>query len=168
MTVPTIQPVTLPTIQPATDTTIQPIGKLAIVKQPDTRTLNGSGSDISFHHRAQPIQPRPTPAEIYVEKARAALVKGHLLYPEDDSALYWARRAKMLNPQNGTAIQIEQLILDQSVQAIQNDRKAKKYNAARTQLAILESLFPNRADLERLRYTILSEQRQEDQKNAHR
>lgn len=107
------------------------------------------------------------PAEVYVEKAQAALARGHLIYPEDDSAIYWARRAKLLNPQNGTAILIEQLILTQSVQIIQNERKAKRYNAARSQLVVLESLYPNRADLERLRSTLTSEQRQEEQNARH-
>ncbi len=121
----------------------------------------------SVAHHVQTIPPRPTPVEMYVEKARAALVKGHLIYPEDDSAIYWARRAKLLNPQNAVAIQIEQLILAQSVQVVQNQRKAKQYSAARTNLAVLESLYPNRADLERLSSTLISEQRQEEQSARH-
>jgi hypothetical protein len=153
------------TVAPHTDP--PSAGNSAIVKQPEVTKLNVSGSETSVHHRAQPIPPRPSPVEMYVEKARAALVKGHLIYPEDDSAIYWARRAKLLNPQNGVAIQIEQLIFDQSVRTVQIERKAKQYSAALTNLAVLESLYPNRADLERLRFTLVSEQRQEGQAARH-
>ncbi len=166
-TIATIQPVRVPIIQPATDTVIQPTGSLAIVRQPEAGKVNVPGSENSVHHRAQPTPPRPTPVEMYVEKARAALVKGHLIYPEDDSAIYWARRAKLLNPQNGVAIQIEKLIFDQSLQVVQIQRRAKQYNAARINLAVLESLYPNRADLERLRSTLMSEQLRDEQNARH-
>jgi len=134
-------------------------------KEPDTWWDDFLDREPSTLQHPQPS--RPTPAEVYVEKAQAALARGHLIYPEDDSAIYWARRAELLNPQNGTAILIEQLILTQSVQIIQNERKAKRYNAARSQLAVLESLYPNRADLERLRSTLTSEQHQEEQNARH-
>ena len=162
----TVLPVTAPIIQPATDTVIQPAGKLVTLKQPEAAKVNVPVPN-SVPHHVQTIPPRPTPVEMYVDKARAALVKGHLIYPEDDSAIYWARRAKLLNPQNAVAIQIEQLILAQSVQVVQNQRKAKQYSSARTNLAVLESLYPNRADLERLSSTLMSEQRQDEQTARH-
>ncbi len=96
----------------------------------------------------------PLPVTQLVKNAQAALVRGDLISPTDNSALYWARRARRVNPQNTAAIQIEETILLGSIQLIQADRKAGRYNSALQRLDTMQTLFPDRVELWRLRSDI--------------
>lgn len=103
----------------------------------------------------------PLPVAQLVKNAQAALVRGDLISPEDNSALYWARRARRVNPQNTAAIQIEETILLGSIRLIQADRKAGRYNSALQRLDTMQTLFPDRVELWRLRSDIEGEMRRQ-------
>jgi hypothetical protein len=93
-----------------------------------------------------------------LEKAQAALARGDYVSPPDNNALYWARRARRMNPQYQPAIQIEETILFEVTQLIQSDRKAGRYDSALMRLDMMQKLYPNRTQLTQLRSTIQQEQ----------
>lgn len=103
--------------------------------------------------------PGPSVDEM-VQNAQTALARGNLITPPDNSALYWARRARQVEPQNRVAIQIEDMILVGSIRVVEADRRAGRYDNALRNLDMLQSLYPNRRDeLGQLRSVIVNEQR---------
>lgn len=114
----------------------------------------GSASD------GQSMNDRGPSVEEMVQNAQTALARGNLISPRDASALYWARRARQVDPQNRVAIQIEDMILVGSIRVIEADRRAGRYDNALRNLDMLQSLYPNRRDdLGQLRSAIVNDQR---------
>jgi hypothetical protein len=99
----------------------------------------------------------PLTAEMMLEKAQAALARGDYVSTPDNNALYWARRARRMNPQYQPAIQIEETIFFEVTQLIQSDRKAGRYDSALMRLDMMQKLYPNRTQLTQLRSTIQQE-----------
>jgi hypothetical protein len=91
--------------------------------------------------------PPPLSADGMMQNAQAALARGNLISPADDSALYWARRVQEVQPQNQTAIRIEDMILVGSIRLIQAEEKASRYENASRRLDALQALYPSRRDL---------------------
>jgi hypothetical protein len=110
--------------------------------------------------RISPVQPKPVPMEVFMENARTALASGRLISPENDNALYWVRRAKQISPQDVAAIQIEAMILTEGVHIVERQQKAQNYDVALRLLASLQSLYPDHAELQRLRLKIYIDQEQ--------
>jgi hypothetical protein len=133
------------------------------------RQTGGEGGDTANSTSRESIQTQPFPSreplpgEVIIQNAEAALARGNLISPPDDNALYWARRAQRINPQNQPAIQIEEAILLGSIQVIQADQKAGRYDSALKRLTIMQTLYPNRRELSRLRSAIQQEQSRRQQ-----
>lgn len=108
------------------------------------------------HAGSAPIPNKgPLPLDLIIANAQAALANGQLITPTDNSALYWARRARRLDPSNETATRIENTILLGGIHLVQLDRKAGSYQRALDRLTTLQRLYPNRLDLAQLRSAIL-------------
>ena len=82
-----------------------------------------------------------------MQNAQTALARGNLISPADDSALYWARRVQEVQPQNQTAIRIEDMILVGSIRLIEAEEKASRFENASRRLDALQALYPSRRDL---------------------
>lgn len=98
--------------------------------------------------------------EVFMQNARTSLAHGNLISPQNDNALYWVRRAKQISPQDVAAIQIENMILTEGVRIVERQHKAQNYDSALRLLASLESLYPDHAELRRLKLKIWIEQEQ--------
>jgi hypothetical protein len=118
-----------------------------------------SGTPKSTHVGTPPTPNKgPLPLDVIVSNAQAALANGQLITPSDNSALYWARRARRLDPSNETAIRIENAVFLGGIHLVQQDRKAGRYQSALDRVAILQSLYPNGPDLTELRSVILADE----------
>jgi hypothetical protein len=123
-------------------------------------TGSQGGGGVASAPDGQSMNDRGPSVEEMVQNAQTALARGNLISPRDESALYWARRARQVDPQNRVAIQIEDMILVGSIRVIEADRKAGRYENALRNLDMLQSLYPNRRDdLGQLRSAIANEQR---------
>jgi hypothetical protein len=119
-----------------------------------------SGSEVTASTPAPPTaHAGPLPIEVIIANAQAALANKQLITPEDNSALYWARRARRLDPTNETATKIENAIFQVTMNIIQQDRKAGRYQSALDRVAILQHLYPNRPDLVQLQSVIQTDER---------
>jgi hypothetical protein len=153
---------------PATETNLSP--QPSIQPPPPVKPMPSATQPVPFQNpprRVSPPQPQPVPMEVFMQNARTALASGHLISPENDNALYWVRRAKQISPQDVAAIQIEDMILNEGVRIVQRQQKAQNYDAALGLLATLQSLYPDHAELQRLRLKIYIEQEQQQYQKSH-
>ncbi|HZW81067.1 MAG TPA: hypothetical protein VFF50_11385 [Candidatus Deferrimicrobiaceae bacterium] len=109
----------------------------------------------------------PLSAEVMIQNAQAALARGDLISPPEENALYWSRRARRINPQNQPAVAIEETILLGSIQLIEADRRAGRYDRALKRLSIMQTLYPDRPELARLLSAIQQEQSSRHQYVPH-
>jgi hypothetical protein len=113
-----------------------------------TNHLPPSSAPVNQPPASQPaLSPPPLSADGMMQNAQTALARGNLISPADDSALYWARRVQEVQPQNQTAIQIEDMILVGSIRLIEAEEKASRYENASRRLDALQALYPSRRDL---------------------
>jgi hypothetical protein len=120
--------------------------------------VNDGLSELAKKQGTNGMPKAPLSVDAMVQNAQAALAAGNPISPPDNSALYWARRARRINPQNHAAIQIEETILFGSIQLIQADRKAGRYERALGRLDTVQALYPDHRELAQLRSEILEEQ----------
>lgn len=106
--------------------------------------------------RAQPPPPAVPPYQQAHESAEQAFAAARYIEPLDDSALYWARRAKLQG--DPAADQIEQQVLERMTATVQAARGARNNELATALLAKLTPLFPRSQELQQMNTTIRQEQ----------
>jgi hypothetical protein len=112
--------------------------------------------------------PVPMPFEEAEQSAERAFQQGRLIEPSNDSALYWARRAKQLGDPNVGSI--EHSVLDTELALVESERKSGDYGRALTLINQLQTLFPGHRELQQRSAELWIEKRQyaEEQERVKR
>lgn len=110
--------------------------------------------------RPTPVQ-ASQPYEQAHQNAEQALYTSRFLEPAEDSALFWARKAKSLG--DPAADVIEQQVFDKQIAAVQGAIQAHDYNGARAQVTQLTQYFPGRPELQQIPSTIQQEEQKYNQ-----
>ncbi len=103
-----------------------------------------------------PPAPVVPPYQQAHENAEKAFAAASYIEPPEDSALFWARKAKLEG--DPVADQIEQQVLEKMKFSVQAARGARNYELATSTLEKLTLLFPDRFELQQMTVTIHQEQ----------
>jgi hypothetical protein len=133
---------------------------------PEQQGVAGEGKDVA--------PPNPTPAksarnspritsaqaappyEQVHQAAEQALKASRLLDPPEDSALFWARKAKLLNDPGADWIELQ--VLQREMLSVQDSMQAHNYTQAQQQVSQLAHFFPDRAEVQQMAGTVQQEQ----------
>lgn len=154
------QPTTQPA-QPAQTETQEAAG--AASATPNVTTATSTATSAKPSRSAS----RPTPAQVSQpyeqahQNAEQALYSSRYLEPAEDSALFWARKAKSLG--DPAADSVEQQVFDKQMAAVQGAIQAHDYAGARTQVSQLTHYFPGRSELQQIPSTIQQEEQKYNQ-----
>jgi len=149
------------TVAPPQNQSAQPPGgglssgsSSAIPRSPQ-RSARGTGGG------APPPAPAAPAYQQAHESAEQAFTAARYIEPPDDSALFWARRARQQG--DPAADQIEQQVFDRMTATVQAARGTRNYDLAAALLAKLLPLFPDRAELQQMNAAIRQEQQQQEE-----
>jgi len=149
--------------QPAQPTQTEPQEAAGETQNATTATTTATSNPA----RPSRSTPRPTqtqatqPYEQAHQNAEQALYASRYLEPAEDSALFWARKAKSLG--DPAADTIEQQVFDKQIAGVQGAIQAHDYNGARAQVSQLTHYFPGRSELQQIPSTIQQEEQKYNQ-----
>lgn len=105
--------------------------------------------------RTPSVQAAPAYQQAH-QNAEQALYASRFLEPPEDSALFWARKAKSLG--DPAADPIEQQVFEKQMASVQDAMQAHDYARAQSQVSQLMHYFPDRPELQQMPNTIQQEQ----------
>lgn len=132
-----------------------------------TTATTSSAPATSSPARPARSTPRPTQAQVSQpyeqahQNAEQAFYASRYLEPAEDSALFWARKAKSLG--DPAADNIEQQVFDKQIAAVLGAIQAHDYSGARAQVSQLTRYFPGRPELQQIPSTIQQEEQRYNQ-----
>lgn len=164
------QPATTPqSPTPESQTATQPGQPTQTEPQQAANETQNATTTTATSRPARPSRSTPRPIQAQVsqpyeqahQNAEQALYASRYVEPAEDSALFWARKAKALG--DPAADTIEQQVFDKQMGSVQGAIQAHDYSGARAQVTQLAHYFPGRPELQQIPSTIQQEEQKYNQ-----